>query len=445
MQQLPKIVKERLATPGLSGHPDADMLTAFAEQSLPGSDRVLIMEHIARCGDCREVLALALPEMEEAVAPVTWQRPWFSMPVLRWGAIAAACVVLVSVGVVRYRQGSPQMTAEVKIPKESTFNTASNTSNEPAIPSTKSEIPPPPNPASIAGADKPSPMTSLSRPGDTAARADVNTVREKTNSDALVASVSALAGSASKNEPQQPTADASSFAARVRPVAPASTQTETLKAANASPAALPEQSQLASQQTENVEQTEQQANSSEVRTVVGKAKAPIAAPAMGSPGLARSSAPFSMTPATEASAPGPRWTITSAGGLQRSYDEGKTWQDVSVTANPVSAKVTLQAEPSALSAQNVPQLKKQKDSVASPIIRAISASSSEIWAGAAGGVVYHSSDAGNHWTSIIPSDNGVLLTGDIVSLQFSDASHGKITTSTSEIWTTTDGQHWSKQ
>jgi photosystem II stability/assembly factor-like uncharacterized protein len=166
---------------------------------------------------------------------------------------------------------------------------------------------------------------------------------------------------------------------------------------------------------------------------------------MGSPGLARSSASLSMIPATAASASGPRWTITSAGGLQRSYDEGKTWQDVSVIANSASANIALQAEPSALYSQNAPQLKKKKDSVASPIIRAISASSSEIWAGAAGGVLYHSSDAGNHWTSITPSDNGVLLTGDIVSLQFSDASHGKITTSTSEIWTTTDGQHWSKQ
>jgi photosystem II stability/assembly factor-like uncharacterized protein len=35
----------------------------------------------------------------------------------------------------------------------------------------------------------------------------------------------------------------------------------------------------------------------------------------------------------------------------------------------------------------------------------------------------------------------VLLTGDIVSIQFSDPEHGTLTTAVAEVWTTTDAGH----
>ena len=67
MSELPQIVRERLKTSPLPGiHPDADVLTAFGERLLPESERALVMEHLARCGDCREVIALALPASEVA-------------------------------------------------------------------------------------------------------------------------------------------------------------------------------------------------------------------------------------------------------------------------------------------------------------------------------------------------------------------------------------------
>src|ERR1700722_2752693 len=113
MQPLPKIVSARLQSAPRSDHPDADVLNAFAEQSLPPYERALVIEHLSRCGGCREVLALALPEMEEAAAPAVVRRPWFSlpglsMPILRWGAVAAALIVVASIGVIRYRQNAPQ-------------------------------------------------------------------------------------------------------------------------------------------------------------------------------------------------------------------------------------------------------------------------------------------------------------------------------------------------
>jgi len=94
MQDVPKIVLKRLQETSAAGtHPDADLLTAFAEQSLAESERAQVMDHLARCSDCREVLALALPAME-LVAVAASTRPgrsrWFTWPVLGWGVAAAS-------------------------------------------------------------------------------------------------------------------------------------------------------------------------------------------------------------------------------------------------------------------------------------------------------------------------------------------------------------------
>ena len=69
MQNVPKIVRERLkaATPAVD-HPDADVLTAFAERSLPKREQGVVLEHLARCGDCRDIVALALPATEPVEA-----------------------------------------------------------------------------------------------------------------------------------------------------------------------------------------------------------------------------------------------------------------------------------------------------------------------------------------------------------------------------------------
>src|SRR5271165_7368620 len=100
MQNVPKIVRERLraATPAVN-HPDADVLTAFAEHSLPGLERDVVLEHLARCGDCRDIVALALPvadPVESAVKPSP--TGWLTWPTLRWAFVAAGVFVIASVG-----------------------------------------------------------------------------------------------------------------------------------------------------------------------------------------------------------------------------------------------------------------------------------------------------------------------------------------------------------
>src|SRR5512143_3559963 len=126
MDPLPKIARDRLRANPPSEHPDADLLTAFAEQSLTERERSEIADHLARCAECREVMALAVPEFEPAfadaavaavhartvIAPpiisaakmsATKRTTWLRSPVLRWGALAA-CVVVVGAAVLNYRK-----------------------------------------------------------------------------------------------------------------------------------------------------------------------------------------------------------------------------------------------------------------------------------------------------------------------------------------------------
>src|SRR5260370_16806372 len=62
MTEVPKIVYDRLrAALPEQAHPDADLLTAFAEQALSAAEREGVLQHLALCEDCRDVVALALP------------------------------------------------------------------------------------------------------------------------------------------------------------------------------------------------------------------------------------------------------------------------------------------------------------------------------------------------------------------------------------------------
>ena len=117
MEQLPKIVQQRLQGPAQPGvHPDPDLLTAFAEKSLNDRERAHVLQHLVECADCREVLSLATPEIEPALAPGPERSNWLSWPVLRWGALAA-CVVVVSAAVTLHyeHQESVRSVAE-KVP-----------------------------------------------------------------------------------------------------------------------------------------------------------------------------------------------------------------------------------------------------------------------------------------------------------------------------------------
>jgi Carboxypeptidase regulatory-like domain/Putative zinc-finger len=136
------------------------------------------------------------------------------------------------------------------------------------------------------------------------------------------------------------------------------------------------------------------------------------------------------------------WGLNPAGRLQRSSDQGKTWLPVDVNANPAPYTAVV-AETSRVKAKDAQKTRKVPTSLT---FRALAVAGSDVWVGGSGGALYHSVDAGSHWTRVVPATSGMVLTSDIVSLEFSDPLHGKLSTSTAEVWSTADaGQTWQKQ
>ena len=128
MQNVPKIVRDRLqAAPPAVNHPDADLLTAFAERSLPDRERTVVLEHLARCGDCRGIVALSLPEVESVQTTV---RPspsgWLTWPALRWGFVAAGVVAVASLGILQFQRRAQHATTASSLNQSAPVEIAAN-------------------------------------------------------------------------------------------------------------------------------------------------------------------------------------------------------------------------------------------------------------------------------------------------------------------------------
>jgi len=115
-----------------------------------------------------------------------------------------------------------------------------------------------------------------------------------------------------------------------------------------------------------------------------------------------------------AAAHAPRWTLSSEGTLERSFDAGTTWETVPL---PSPAR-----------------------------FHVLSAYGMFIWLGGSSGALYHSADAGEHWTRVEPMAEGQALTEDVIGMEFTDDDHGVLTTATNQKWVTADcGQSWQKK
>lgn len=490
MQDVPKIVRERLkkATPAVN-HPDADSLTAFAERSLPELERDIVLEHLSRCGDCRDVVALSVPESEPVeAAPRPARGHWLRRPAIRWAFVAAGIVAVASVGVVQYQRRRPAMVAErvssylqapAAVAKNETATAPQPTEapKEQTREATRAE-----HGDALKDAEASAGITGASRaeaPAATAPKASfghniggpVKGTRQffgpsaptqwQQNSNsafqnqATLAAPAAGAKTADKNalfelRAAAPSAMAGPSAAPV-PSAPSPAQTVTMEVSSA---AAPVNTVGAEVQNQSVTS---QAVSGGAADAVGKAKEPVkveteAATLDSTADTKAQELPVARNDTTTMGrnfaqivevTPMTRWTVTSAGGLQRSFDRGNTWQDVDVN---VPANVA------GLAAGAKTARAKEKDKYLSkkasggPVFRAVTTIGADVWAGGSAGALYHSSDGGNQWARVTPSAGGSMLTGDVVGLEFSDPQHGTVTTSTGERWTTADsGQTWLKQ
>ncbi len=440
MEQLPKIVRQRLRVASKAGvHPDPDLLTAFAEKSLKDRERAQVLQHLAECSDCRNVVSLAVSQSEPVLSTSPARLPWLTWPVLRWGALAACVVVVVGAVTLRYDLRS------VMAPP------LAQKSVEPLAPpvnlKVESEVPNRLNQKMAGKIPPPSPFESA-RDFETAGKLAKQRETADTRSVAGAAVMDRLAiaqlenrqlqqNQTAKNELRESgTANAvsgdkpSQVMGRLAATAPASPPAA--KAADAEPQTKERNDNLdytARAMTETVEveaapasemaqtaaekaKDESRRNESRKKVQNGRAGM-VGGMALGDRKADTASAEVAETdsgqygklsrPKAKAA---PRWTLSTEGAVQRSFDSGRSWQFVVVASNVV--------------------------------FRALTARDSDIWVGGAAGALYHSSDAGEHWTQVKPMANGRPLTADIITVEFTDSQHGRLTTGDHEIWTTSD-------
>jgi hypothetical protein len=184
MPELSSLLRQRLQAGETARlqHPDADTLTAYVEQLLPLSERKLVLEHIAVCSDCREIVFLAIPEnavvagpvVSEAMIPdaaaaaIPARRRWFLTPGFGLAAsIAAMAAAITLVIEIPHRNqpftpSSPSVRVEDKLSKV----------EAPRLPQPESQT----NQATAKAAES-SPAASLSQPSNSKAAASSESTR----------------------------------------------------------------------------------------------------------------------------------------------------------------------------------------------------------------------------------------------------------------------------
>ena len=393
MKQLPNIVRQRLQATRPDAHPDADVLAAFAEKGLSKRERGAVLEHLSRCGDCRDILSFALPSPQiesERAARIAGSAIWARWPVLRWGALGA-CVVVVGAAV----------TLEFRTLESHTLNRVSQ---------------------NAAVENAPAPVSAYVKSANQNAAKDVpaspapqKPARAKRDQAVMSSQNESVVASLAKAKPSAPSGRAK---ANSDPAAESQLSARVPAAAN-QPAR-----QSASEAVEVAANPEVPTSSpvdseAKIATLDERADAPGKAKEAGVGGPA--SAPKTMALAKNETAAStvspaatkivPRWTLSSDGILQRSLDSGKTWTTVEVNNTAT--------------------------------LRALAAIGTEIWVGGSGGALFHSADAGQHWQKVTPMVHDQVLAADIIGVEFTDRQHGKLTTANQQVWTTSDaGATW---
>jgi Photosynthesis system II assembly factor YCF48/Putative zinc-finger len=299
MAHLPKIAMQRLHEKGATGgmHPDPNLISAFVENSLPGEARAQMVQHLAQCADCRELVFLSSPD-QAATLPATASAPssWLAWPVLRWGAAVAAVVVVVA-AVSLHRPTARSFTPSAAIQMTDAPIAKEKVSSAP-VPEEKQEM------AAVAGAAPARPTVKNGALADVEGqRLDQFKKRSSRGaaSPMLAQKSEALGGKVASDHGDEV----------------AKTQTVEVTAAQA-------------------QATVESASTETGQVVPGRAKDAAAEPAsnMGG-GIGAGVAPIMSTaprarPAMLVPVVAPRWTLTTEGTLQRSLDFGRSWQTISV-------------------------------------------------------------------------------------------------------------------
>jgi hypothetical protein len=413
MNQFSKLIRQRLQAAADQGasHPDPDLLAAFAEKALAKTERVQVLEHLAKCCDCRDIVSLATPEFETTAAVTAASSSgWLSGSVLRWGAVAASVAVV---------------TVAVMLPKLSQHASFSPAPQSAVQTDAKGKVP-------EARMEKPEDkiVASTSQSSDKVANADSFAKLEKRpefSRQVKRGRVPMPSSSSEEASLQPPVAQAATPAS---PPLLAKSATQGQPELESKPELAEKKEQRSDQQVNVTNESvtlQAKAAPAELEMPPGKAKdAPSksrgaqAELATNGTGTLTAAGASSVKLADAVSIKSddlrqreklPRWTLSSDGTLQRSFDAGKTWTKIPFPGGSV--------------------------------FRALATVGADVWVGGSGGSLYRSTDAGERWLKVTPTAGGKVLSADIIGVEFTDSNHGKLTTADEQIWTTADaGQTW---
>jgi len=460
MTEVPKIVYDRLraALPDRAGpaqaHPEADLLTAFAEQALSATERDGVLDHLALCGDCREAIALALPAADMVAAPIASETEAvratsiraksernfltaFAWPGLRWAALAAGVAVAASVLLMHPGKLNQATLSSVNRPVATT-----------ALPASAPQIAPPSVPASSipssSVASSPTDQSAISvrtsaRTNEARPNSEMRPFKKLNAGEAVTPSLQAergmlLAENKNKSAQAGKWAAAPSAGALALDASTSRRATETVEVSGAAAAVevapSPDDTLMARNETPAIEKAkpalqepalpekEMKVNgqqNTQAAVVSGLAK-PQARAMMSSAKLA--------SPVSQSLAHRVTWVITG-GILQRSPDSGQSWQDALRADHPLLCYAS---------------------------------HDEDVWAGGLAGTLFHSADGGVTWVQVQPSIKAQQLSSDVTHIDVRGNVRGDVhggvrgpaeivlSTSTGEIWSSADGgKTWEKK
>jgi len=446
MSEIPKFVISRLRDGTTGEHPDADLLTAFAEKSLSDRERANVLMHLSACADCREVVAIAMQAAPEPVLRAEPQKApstWFRWRTLQWGA-AAACVVIV---------GAAVLLSTGKQKKTATYYA---TSDQPRIESVPAPVQTPSEPAlrdkltakndrqvypQVVAGDE---ARAIDNKRKENAVASPPAFREldratadrgyATNADKLQSSDARLREKVEDSAVAQGVAKGGNIVVQDKPAANAPAPSAGGKDRNGV----------------------RDADKAEVASSLGNQKT---APA---PAELKAAAPPAAAPAKQ-----------SAEAGSASTRVGSTSEMVEVTSGAVSVAPVqsneeqfgkVLAKKNAVAQSTVAQ--QWKVNADGSVLRLLSAdgnwapvaidsksqflsiatSGNTVWAGGRAGALYRSTDAGEHWTRVTPKSGAATLTSDITRIELTDGDHAVLRVGPNEQWTTEDGgESWTRR
>lgn len=499
MESVRKLVSGLRQAQPAGPHPDADLLSAFAENALPEAERTGVLAHLADCGSCREVVFLSWPEPAESQKVLIPRRGRWPLA-LRWGSVAASIVILAGIFAARRELFRParltksasasqlppkNKVAEEKVPADLDSMREAGSQNQ----AVKAPMPP---------AEQVRPdlkhMTAKMQRTLTFGQSDEVEVSPPAPSAHVAPDTAAI-----RDLPVQGR-NVQEFKGFGAGQTAATTLTANAIEKDKSELALAHSDEMAPVSTRNralakphLEGTVFDASgarvpNAKVTTVGPVATETVTSDAQGrfafnvlTPGL------YSVKAEANGFNPVELKQVAIAGNqspsLELKLTPGAVAETVEVSGQ--SAEVELSQADASAESEAVPKKKEQAEGKAMAVpransvaamapavpalgwtlspggavessmdggktwqmvavadkasFRALSAVGASVWVGGSGGILYHSLDAGRNWTPVVPEIQGQRLNSGITRIEFLDSRDGSLSTTNGEIWITHDG------